>query len=449
MEEKEEVFEKEKSSEDENDFEKKKKSENAEEEKGGFFSTAAFLNGESGGGAEEEEEEEEEDKEEEKKEEETRKGVFEISSSVADQKAVPAKPSPLSEDGCFEHPGERSDGSRRSSTSSTTTTEKKKKTTLMRNRQNSSMSLSSSSITRAMTPGPLSIDRPECTLRRRANVKVNAGVKETLTKLDEERREAEKRGDFEKCNELSIAMEKTKREEEKRRAALVAVHHQKAMADAIEVQRKSEVDLKRRHDCEAAKMKESFHVDAENLKAKKSERFDAFEKECNVIRAKAQKRKPKARAKELSEIRNIQAALTKQKKYVEAQEVRQKGDAIERKARNETNRGIENDLLAKKLKLKEKLEREEKQMKIKQNCCAKVLRRRHEEELVGLQRKFRGIFNELENVSKVEMREVNTNANKKTSSSSSISSSSSSAIDNGIMLRPNLHCSAFAGRLEI
>ena len=443
MEEKEEVFEKEKSSEDENDFEKKKKSESAEEEKGGFFSTAAFLNGESGGGAEEEEEEEEEDKEEEeeKKEEERRKGVFEISSSVADQKAVPAKPSPLSEDGC-DHPGERSGGSRRSSTSSTTA-EKKKKTTLMRNRQNSSTSLlSSSSITRAMTPGPLSIDRPECTLRRRANVKVNAGVKETLTKLDEERREAEKRGDFEKCNELSIAMEKTKREEEKRRAALVAVHHQKAMADAIEVQRKSEVDLKRRHDCEAAKMKESFHVDAENLKAKKSERFDAFEKECNVIRAKAQKRKPKARAKELSEIRNIQAALTKQKKYVEAQEVRQKGDAIERKARNETNRGIENDLLAKKLKLKEKLEREEKQMKIKQNCCAKVLRRRHEEELVGLQRKFRGIFNELENVSKVEMREVNTNANKKTSSSSSISSSSSSAIDNGIMLRPNLHCSA-------
>ena len=443
MEEKEEVFEKEKSSEDENDFEKKKKkSENAEEEKGGFFSTAAFLNSEGSGGAEEEEEEEEEDKEEEKKEEETRKGAFEISSSVADQKAVPAKPSPLSEDGC-EHPGERSGGSRRSSTSSTTA-EKKKKTTLMRNRQNSSTSLlSSSSITRAMTPGPLSIDRPECTLRRRANVKVNAGVKETLTKLDEERREAEKRGDFEKCNELSIAMEKTKREEEKRRAALVAVHHQKAMADAIEVQRKSEVDLKRRHDCEAAKMKESFHVDAENLKAKKSERFDAFEKECNVIRAKAQKRKPKARAKELSEIRNIQAALTKQKKHVEAQEVRQKGDAIERKARNETNLGIENDLLAKKLKLKEKLEREEKQMKIKQNCCAKVLRRRHEEELVGLQRKFRGIFNELENVSKVEMREVNTNANKKTSSSSSsISSSSSSAIDNGIMLRPNLHCSA-------
>ena len=442
MEEKEEVFEKEKSSEDENDFEKKKKSESAEEEKGGFFSTAAFLNGESGGGAEEEEEEEEDKEEEEKKEEERRIGAFEISSSVADQKAVPAKPSPLSEDGC-DHPGERSGGSRRSSTSSTTA-EKKKKTTLMRNRQNSSMSLSSSSssITRAMTPGPLSIDRPECTLRRRANVKVNAGVKETLTKLDEERREAEKRGDFEKCNELSIAMEKTKREEEKRRAALVAVHHQKAMADAIEVQRKSEMDLKRRHDCEAAKMKESFHVDAENLKAKKSERFDAFEKECNVIRAKAQKRKPKARAKELSEIRNIQAALTKQKKYVEAQEVRQKGDAIERKARNETNRGIENDLLAKKLKLKEKLEREEKQMKIKQNCCAKVLRRRHEEELVGLQRKFRGIFNELENVSKVEMREVNTNANKKTSSSSSISSSSSSAIDNGIMLRPNLHCSA-------
>ena len=439
MEEKEEVFEKEKSSE-ENDFEKKKKSENAEEEKGGFFSTASFLNNE-GDGAEEEEEEEE-DKEEEKKEEETRKGAFEISSSGADQKAVPSKPSPLSEDGC-DHPGERSGGSRRSSTSSTTA-EKQKKTTLMRNRRNSSTSLSSSSsITRAMTPGPLSIDRPECTLRRRANVSRDAAVKETLTKLDEERREAEKRGDFEKCNELSIAMEKTKREEEKRRAALVAVHHQKAMADAIEVQKKSEVDLKRRHDCEAAKMKESFHVDAENLKAKKSERFDAFEKECNVIRAKAQKRKPKARAKELSEIRNIQAALTKQKKYVEAQEVRQKGDAIERKARNETNRGIENDLLAKKLKLKEKLEREEKQMRIKQNCCAKVLRRRHEEELVGLQRKFRGIFNELENVSKVEMREVNTNANKKTSSSSSsISSSSSSAIDNGIMLRPNLHCSA-------
>ncbi|CAL6316722.1 unnamed protein product [Bathycoccus prasinos] len=435
MEEKEEVFEKEKSSEDENDFEKKKKkkSENAEEEKGGFFSTAAFLNGESGGGAEEEEEEEEEDKEEEKKEEETRKGVFEISSSVADQKAVPAKPSPLSEDGC-DHPGERSGGSRRSKQDDVDAKQAKFVdvfiVVVVVDHQSDD-------------PGTV-IDRPaRVYVATTANVKVNAGVKETLTKLDEERREAEKRGDFEKCNELSIAMEKTKREEEKRRAALVAVHHQKAMADAIEVQRKSEVDLKRRHDCEAAKMKESFHVDAENLKAKKSERFDAFEKECNVIRAKAQKRKPKARAKELSEIRNIQAALTKQKKYVEAQEVRQKGDAIERKARNETNRGIENDLLAKKLKLKEKLEREEKQMKIKQNCCAKVLRRRHEEELVGLQRKFRGIFNELENVSKVEMREVNTNANKKTSSSSSISSSSSSsAIDNGIMLRPNLHCSA-------
>ena len=107
---------------------------------------------------------------------------------------MPAKPSPLSEDGCDQPGGERSGGSRRSSTSSTTTAEKKKKTTLMRNRRNSSTSLSSSSsITRAMTPGPLSIDRPECTLRRRANVKVNAGVKETLTKLDEERREAEKR----------------------------------------------------------------------------------------------------------------------------------------------------------------------------------------------------------------------------------------------------------------
>jgi len=296
---------------------------------------------------------------------------------------------------------------------------------------------------RATTPfGTRCIDRPECTLRRRANVSYDARVKETLTKLDEERREAEKRGEFEKCNELSLEIEREKREEEKRRANAVAAHHQKVMVDAIEVRKESELDLKKRHEQEREQMNESLRAESEKLKEKKSACFEDFEKECNATRSRAQKRKPKARAKELSEIRNIQAALTKQKKYVEAQEVRQKGDAIERKARNETNRGIENDLLAKKLKLKEKLEREEKQMKIKQNCCAKVLRRRHEEELVGLQRKFRGIFNELENVSKVEMREVNTNANKKTPSSSSISSSSSSAIDNGIMLRPNLHCSA-------
>jgi hypothetical protein len=168
--------------------------------------------------------------------------------------------------------------------------------------------------------------------------------------------------------------------------------------------------------------------------------FEDFEKECNGIRSRAQKRKPKARAKELSEIRNIQDALTKQKKYIEAQEVRQKGDAIERKARNETNRMIENDIMNKKSKMKEMFEREEKQMKIKQNCCAKVLRRRHEEELVGLERKFRGIFNELENVSKVEMREMNVNKN--------VSTSSSSASPSGVggsMLRPNLNCSTSSG----
>ena len=87
------------------------------------------------------------------------------------------------------------------------------------------------------------------------------------------------------------------------------------------------------------------------------------------------KEETERRAKELCEIRKIQDALMKQKKYLEANEVRQKGDEIERKARNETNRAIEKELLAKKLKLKVKFEREEKQMKSKQNCSAKVLRR--------------------------------------------------------------------------
>ena len=82
----------------------------------------------------------------------------------------------------------------------------------------------------------------------------------------------------------------------------------------------------------------------------------------------------------------------KQKKYLEANEVRQKGDEIERKARNETNRAIEKELLAKKLKLKVKFEREEKQMKSKQNCSAKVLRRRHEEELSGFRDKVSRYF---------------------------------------------------------
>ena len=313
--------------------------------------------------------------------------------------------------------------------------EKKKKATTNHHHQNHR-----AAAMRAMTPGPLSIERPECTLRRRANVSRDAKVKELLAKLDEERKEAEKRGDFERCNEISIAMERTKKEEEKRRVNLVAVHHQKAMVDAIEVQKKTELDLKRRHEREAMKMKESFNAESEKLKEKRMNCFEDFEKECNGIRSRAQKRKPKARAKELLEIRNIQDALTKQKKYIEAQEVRQKGDAIERKARNETNRMIENDIMNKKSKMKEMFEREEKQMKIKQNCCAKVLRRRHEEELVGLERKFRGIFNELENVSKVEMREMNVNKN--------VSTSSSSASPSGVggsMLRPNLNCSTSSG----
>ena len=292
---------------------------------------------------------------------------------------------------------------------------------------------------RATTPfGTRCIDRPECTLRRRANVSYDARVKETLTKLDEERREAEKRGEFEKCNELSLEIEREKREEEKRRANAVAAHHQKVMVDAIEVRKESELDLKKRHEQECEQMNESLRAESEKLKEKKSACFEDFEKECNATRSRAQKRKPKARAKELCEIRKIQDALMKQKKYLEANEVRQKGDEIERKARNETNRAIEKELLAKKLKLKVKFEREEKQMKSKQNCSAKVLRRRHEEELAALEIKFRGIFGGLENVSKVEMREMNTKMNANTSSTTSNGGG-------GTMLRPNLNCANSSG----
>ena len=292
---------------------------------------------------------------------------------------------------------------------------------------------------RATTPfGTRCIDRPECTLRRRANVSYDARVKETLTKLDEERREAEKRGEFEKCNELSLEIEREKREEEKRRANAVAAHHQKVMVDAIEVRKESELDLKKRHEQEREQMNDSLRAESEKLKEKKSACFEDFEKECNATRSRAQKRKPKARAKELCEIRKIQDALMKQKKYLEANEVRQKGDEIERKARNETNRAIEKELLAKKLKLKVKFEREEKQMKSKQNCSAKVLRRRHEEELAALEIKFRGIFGGLENVSKVEMREMNTKMNANTSSTTSNGGG-------GTMLRPNLNCANSSG----
>ncbi len=295
---------------------------------------------------------------------------------------------------------------------------------------------------RATTPfGTRYIDRPECTLRRRANVSYDARVKETLTKLDEERREAEKRGEFEKCNELSLEIEREKREEEKRRANAVAAHHQKVMVDAIEVRKESELDLKKRHEQEREQMNESLRAESEKLKEKKSACFEDFEKECNATRSRAQKRKPKARAKELCEIRKIQDALMKQKKYLEANEVRQKGDEIERKARNETNRAIEKELLAKKLKLKVKFEREEKQMKSKQNCSAKVLRRRHEEELAALEIKFRGIFGGLENVSKVEMREMNTKMNANTSSTTS----NGGGGGGGTMLRPNLNCANSSG----
>ena len=295
---------------------------------------------------------------------------------------------------------------------------------------------------RATTPfGTRCIDRPECTLRRRANVSYDARVKETLTKLDEERREAEKRGEFEKCNELSLEIEREKREEEKRRANAVAAHHQKVMVDAIEVRKESELDLKKRHEQEREQMNESLRAESEKLKEKKSACFEDFEKECNATRSRAQKRKPKVRAKELCVIRKIQDALMKQKKYLEANEVRQKGDEIERKARNETNRAIEKELLAKKLKLKVKFEREEKQMKSKQNCSAKVLRRRHEEELAALEIKFRGIFGGLENVSKVEMREMNTKMNANTSSTTS----NGGGGGGGTMLRPNLNCANSSG----
>lgn len=296
---------------------------------------------------------------------------------------------------------------------------------------------------RATTPfGTRCIDRPECTLRRRANVSYDARVKETLTKLDEERREAEKRGEFEKCNELSLEIEREKREEEKRRANAVAAHHQKVMVDAIEVRKESELDLKKRHEQEREQMNESLRAESEKLKEKKSACFEDFEKECNATRSRAQKRKPKARAKELCEIRKIQDALMKQKKYLEANEVRQKGDEIERKARNETNRAIEKELLAKKLKLKVKFEREEKQMKSKQNCSAKVLRRRHEEELAALEIKFRGIFGGLENVSKVEMREMNKKVNANTSSTTSNGGGGGGG---STMLRPNLNCANSSG----
>ena len=292
---------------------------------------------------------------------------------------------------------------------------------------------------RATTPfGTRCIDRPECTLRRRANVSYDARVKETLTKLDEERREAEKRGEFEKCNELSLEIEREKREEEKRRANAVAAHHQKVMVDAIDVRKESELDLKKRHEQEREQTNDSLRAESEKLKEMKRACFDDLEKECNATRSRAQKRKPKARAKELCEIRKIQDALMKQKKYLEANEVRQKGDEIERKARNETNRAMEKELLAKKLKLKVKFEREEKQMKSKQNCSAKVLRRRHEEELAALEIKFRGIFGGLENVSKVEMREMNTKMNANTSSTTSNGGG-------GTMLRPNLNCANSSG----
>ena len=270
----------------------------------------------------------------------------------------------------------------------------------------------------------------------------DARVKEKLTKLDEERREAEKRGEFEKCNELSLEIEREKREEEKRRANAVAAHHQKVMVDAIEVRKESELDLKKRHEQEREQMNDSLRAESEKLKEKKSACFEDFEKECNATRSRAQKRKPKARAKELCEIRKIQDALMKQKKYLEANEVRQKGDEIERKARNETNRAIEKELLAKKLKLKVKFEREEKQMKSKQNCSAKVLRRRHEEELAALEIKFRGIFGGLENVSKVEMREMNKNVNANTSSTTSNGGGGGGG---GTMLRPNLNCANSSG----
>ena len=295
---------------------------------------------------------------------------------------------------------------------------------------------------RATTPfGTRCIDRPECTLRRRANVSYDARVKEKLTKLDEERREAEKRGEFEKCNELSLEIEREKREEEKRRANAVTAHHQKVMVDAIEVRKESELDLKKRHEQEREQMNDSLRAESEKLKEKKNACFDDFEKECNATRSRAQKRKPKVRAKELCEIRKIQDALMKQKKYLEANEVRQKGDEIERKARNETNRAIEKELLAKKLKLKVKFEREEKQMNSKQNCSAKVLRRRHEEELAALEIKFRGIFGGLENVSKVEMREMNKKVNANTSSTTSNGGGGGGST----MLRPNLNCANSSG----
>ena len=83
-------------------------------------------------------------------------------------------------------------------------------------------------------------------------------------------------------------------------------------------------------------------------------------------------------------------------------------------------------------------------MKSKQNCSAKVLRRRHEEELATLEIKFRGIFGGLENVSKVEMREMNTKMNANTSSTTSNGGGGGGG-GGGTMLRPNLNCANSSG----
>ena len=260
-----------------------------------------------------------------------------------------------------------------------------------------------SSSLRAKTPGPVSIERPACTLRRKANIPINSIFVEKVIHLERERTRCEKLGEYDKCQLLTTELEKSKAEEELRRVSLMKEHHTRAKEDAEIVKKKAEEALRERHENERMETNASFQELMEKFNAKRSVADDEFEIECTKMRKRAESRKPKARAKELSEMRSIQDALMKQRRYREAGETRMKADGIEKNAMVQTVKMIECDLAVRKAKLKERYDREEGALLARHNTLLRGEKRRMEEETISLYRKFRGIFAELKNVEKVEM----------------------------------------------
>ena len=117
------------------------------------------------------------------------------------------------------------------------------------------------------TAGTLAIERPQCTLRRKANVLLTDAVRCKVANLERQRKTSEASGDFENCQKISKQIARTKADEEKRRYMLTVEYHSKQRLEAEGVGRKLEEGMRKRYEAERAKTLENFAKDMEKLRS--------------------------------------------------------------------------------------------------------------------------------------------------------------------------------------